>query len=364
MRIVLSGGGTGGHIYPALALRKEILKQYPQAEFLYIGTEMGLEGKIVPNLGIDFQTIRVQGLKRSLSFDNVRTLAYMVKSIHQCKKYLKAFQPDVVIGTGGYVCAPVLYQAAKMNIPTIIHEQNSVAGVTNKFLSRYVDKICICYPEVKQDFKHHKNKVVFTGNPRAQELAGDSSQVDLESFQLDNDLPTVLIFGGSRGAQRINEVVLDMVGELQHRSYQSIIATGDIYYEDWQARFPNMENFSNVSILPYINNMPELMRKVDLVVCRSGATTLTELTAVGTPSILIPSPNVTNNHQQHNAESLVNNQAAKMILEKDLSPKRLLQTIDELMTNPGKRIQMSHQAKNLGVPDASDRIIQVIKDLL
>lgn len=365
MRVVLSGGGTGGHIYPALALRKELLKHYPDAEFLYVGTAKGLESRIVPSQNIPFKTIHIQGLKRSFSLENLKTVTYMLESIRVSKRYLKGFQPDIVIGTGGYVCAPVLYAAARLGIPTVIHEQNSVAGITNKFLSRYVDKICICYEEVKESFsKKAQRKIVFTGNPRAQEVAERTEKPDLTEFGLRNDRPTLLIFGGSRGAQRINQVVEEMLPELKDQPYQTLIATGEIYYKELMARYPDIQQMDKVKVVSYIHNMPSLLRKVDLVVCRSGATTLTELTAVGTPSILIPSPNVTNNHQQHNAESLAKRDAAIMILEENLSAHRLLTTIDDLMSNPGKCIEMSHQSKKMSVPDASDRIISVIEKLI
>lgn len=364
MRVVLSGGGTGGHIYPALSLKDNILRHYPDAEFLYIGTEKGLESKIVPAAGIDFETIQIQGLRRSLSLENFKTIYYLISSSTKAKRLIRDFKPDVVIGTGGYVCAPVLYAASRLNIPTIIHEQNSIAGVTNKFLSRFVDKICICFESVKPDFKKYAEKVVFTGNPRAQEVAGINEKADLTQYQLQPNKPTVLIFGGSRGAKKINETVIEAIPHFLQRHYQVLIATGNDYFNEFQTAFPEMAEWSNVSIVAYINNMPELFNTIDLVVCRSGATTLTELQAIGTASILIPSPNVTNNHQQHNAESLTVNGAAEMILEADLTLEHFLTSVDELMGNNERREKMAKAAQKMGVPDASDRIMRVIESLI
>lgn len=364
MRVILSGGGTGGHIYPALALRDNILRHYPAAEFLYIGTERGLESKIVPAAGLDFKTIRIQGLRRSLSLDNLKTMYYLLESSRKAKRLILDFKPDVVIGTGGYVCAPVLFAASRLNIPTIIHEQNSVAGITNKFLSRFVDKICICFDSVKHDFKNYADKIVFTGNPRAQEVALITEKADLRQYQLRNDKPTVLIFGGSRGAKKINETVMAAVPDFLKRDYQVLIATGDDYYNEFKTVFTNMESWENISVVPYIANMPELFNTIDLVVCRSGATTLTEIQAMGIASILIPSPNVTNNHQQRNAESLTINNAAEMILENELSVEKFIAAIDHLMMDDSARLEMAKAAKKMGIPDASDRIVHVIEHLI
>ncbi|AMB99661.1 UDP-N-acetylglucosamine--N-acetylmuramyl-(pentapeptide) pyrophosphoryl-undecaprenol N-acetylglucosamine transferase [Aerococcus urinaehominis] len=364
MRIVLSGGGTGGHIYPALALRVALLAQYPQAEFLYIGTENGLESKLVPKAGLAFQAIKIQGLRRSLSLENVRTAYYMMTSVNRSKKILKDFKPDIVVGTGGYVCAPVLYAASHMGIPTIIHEQNSVAGVTNKFLARYVDRIAICFEHARQDFAKYKHKIVFTGNPRAQEIAQIASKADLTSYGLNNDQPTLLVFGGSRGAQKINEAVLEMVPLLEERNYQCLVATGEAYYQYFKEELGNLDQFNQVSIQAYIDDMPSLMNAVDLVVCRSGATTLTEITALGLASILIPSPNVTGNHQHVNARSLSDQGAAILLDEADLTSQQLLAQIDDLMAYPDKRHQMAKKAKALGVADAGDRLVSVVAELI
>lgn len=363
MKIVLSGGGTGGHIYPALALRNEILKKYPQTDFLYIGTEKGLENRIVNEIGVPFQTIKVQGIKRSLSIDNIKTAYYLLTSISVAKKILKAYQPDVVIGTGGYVCGPVLYAASKLNIPTIIHEQNSVAGITNKMLAKYVTKICTCFDTVKNDFMAYQHKIVLTGNPRGQELVGTSFNKDaLIQLGLSANKPTVLIFGGSRGAMNLNNHFVTHYEKYAQLNCQFLFVTGEAHYNNIIGQIQHTSD--NVKIVPYLNNMVDILNLVDLVVCRSGATTLAELTALGVPSILVPSPYVTNNHQEKNARALVDKQAADIVLETELSGEKLYHLIFDLINDSQHRIQMANAAKKMGINDASSRIISVITDIV
>ena len=363
-RIVLSGGGTGGHIYPALSLYKVLQQHYPEVECLYIGSSKGLEAKIVEKAGLPFQSVEIQGLKRSLSLENLKTAWLMLTSVQKAKKILKEFQPDVVVGTGGYVCAPVLYAAAKLGIPTLIHEQNSVAGVTNKFLSRSVSAIATCFAEVAADFKGQEAKITLTGNPRGQEVVDtpDMPTILSDQFGLDDQLPTVLVFGGSRGAPAINEAMAQAAQSFIGKNYQVIAATGESHYDEVMAQVGAVP--SNVRIVPYIDNMPSLLRQVKLVVARSGATTLTELTALGLPSILIPSPYVTANHQEHNAQALVQHQAAKMILQKDLTGEGLFITIDQIMQNPATLAEMAQAAQNLGITDASTRLVEILERLV
>ncbi|SEK30594.1 UDP-N-acetylglucosamine-N-acetylmuramylpentapeptide N-acetylglucosamine transferase [Carnobacterium iners] len=364
MKIILSGGGTGGHIYPALALIKRIKQLDPTTEILYVGTEKGLESKIIRNAAIPFKSIEVQGFKRSFSISNFKTIYLFITSIQKSKKIIKDFHPDVVIGTGGYVCAPVIYAASKLKIPTIIHEQNSVAGVTNKFLARYVTKIAVCFEEARNEFSNYSEKVDYTGNPRAQEAVDAKPSAILEDYYLVANQPTVLIFGGSRGARILNEAFLEAVPLLKNKDYQVLFATGEIHYESIKKHIePYLENSSSISVVPYIENMPEVFANVELVVSRSGATTLAELTALGLPSILVPSPYVTNDHQTRNAESLTKRSAAKMIAENRLSGESLIEAIDELMLNKELRKNMANAAKKLGLPKAADHLIQMIKEI-
>lgn len=363
MKIVLSGGGTGGHIYPALALRNEILKKYPHAEFLYIGTEKGLENQIVTALNIPFEAIKVQGIRRSLSIENLKTAWYVLTSVGHAKKLLKQFNPDVVIGTGGYVCGPVLYAATKLKIPTIIHEQNSVAGVTNKLLSRYVTKIATCFETVNRDFEKFADKIVLTGNPRGQELVANQFNPNiLNQFGLDSTKPAVLIFGGSRGAANLNQHVVEHLEQYRQMQAQFLFVTGKAHYDKVVSEIGEIPN--NFKILPYLNEMMDVLNVVDLVVCRSGATTLSELTALGVASVLIPSPFVTNNHQEKNARALVDQNAAEIVLETELKTEKLYHIIYDLIQDKSKRDNMAMRAKKLGIIDASDRLIQLIEEII
>lgn len=362
MRVLVSGGGTGGHIYPAVSLVKYIQRKHPDAEFMYVGTKKGLESKIVPDQGIPFGTVEIQGFKRSLSLSNFKTVYLFLNSISQAKKIIKEFKPDIVIGTGGYVCGSVVYAAHKLKIPTIIHEQNSVAGVTNKFLARYVDKIGICFSDVAKDFP--EKKVVMVGNPRAQEVANIEKSSILEEYDLKSDIPTVLIFGGSRGALTINQAVLESLSEFQGKPYQVLYASGELYYKDIEAAWSNLVGGkSNVKVVPYIKNMEQVLANVDLVVGRAGATSLAEITSLGLPAVLIPSPNVTNDHQTKNAQSLVDKNAAVMIKNADFTKETLVPIIDDLMLDENKRLNMANSSKKEGIQDATDRMYHLITDL-
>ncbi len=361
MKIAVSGGGTGGHIYPALALIREIQKKDEKVEFLYIGTEKGLESKLVPRENIPFKSIHITGFKRKISFENVKTVLRFLKGVRDSKKMLKEFNPDVVIGTGGYVCGPVVYAAAKMSIPTIIHEQNSIPGLTNKFLSRYVDKIAICFEEARQFFP--EQKVELTGNPRASEVLGQDGIKGRLSAGLKLKVPTVLIFGGSRGARPINEAVVKSLTELSSKPYQVLYVTGDVHFEEVQKEVELVGNPVNVIIKPFIHNMPEVLAGVDLTVARAGATTLAELTSLGIPSVLIPSPYVTDNHQEKNARALSENGAARLLLEKDLTGPKLVESIDQILGQEQKLADMKKAAKKLGIPDAAQRLYRLMEEL-
>ncbi|MGX7109316.1 undecaprenyldiphospho-muramoylpentapeptide beta-N-acetylglucosaminyltransferase [Facklamia miroungae] len=365
-RIVLSGGGTGGHIYPALALYRA-LKTKGDIEVLYIGTNKGLESKLVPQEGIPFEAVEITGLKRSLSIDNLKLIYKLFNSTRKAKKLIRDFQPDIVLGTGGYVCGPVLLAASRLKIPTMIHEQNSVAGITNKFLARFVNRIAVCFEEAESQFGKYQNKVVLTGNPRGQEVIATPRIPNglSEQFGLRDDQPTVLVFGGSRGAPAINQAGIKALENWLAANYQVIIATGQSHFQQLEHEaLGRINNSTNVRIVPYIDNMPSVFQAIDLVVCRAGATTLTELTALGLPSILIPSPYVTNNHQEHNALSLVNQNAAVMIKEQDLNGQTLFEAVNNKMLEPKSLEAMGKAAAKIGIGDASERIIQVMNEII
>jgi len=361
MRIVVSGGGTGGHIYPALATIKKMQERDPELEVLYIGGERGLEKEIVPAAGVPFQAIAIQGFNRSALLDNFKTIKLFLAGTNKVRKMLRNFKPDVVIGTGGYVSGPVLYAAQTLNIPTVIHEQNSVVGVTNKFLSRKATKVGVAFPAAMSAFKINQATVV--GNPRAQEVVENGGEFDWEALGLSANEPTVLVFGGSQGALKLNKAMVDAAERFGERPYQMIFATGAKRHEEVleALKEQNVTLPENVAVVPYIDNMPALMPDVDLVVGRAGATSLAEQTALGKPMVLIPSPYVTNDHQTKNAQSLVQAGAATMITEQELSGDTLFAAVDDIMSNVTTRQTMSEQAKKLGVPDAADQFANLIE---
>ena len=296
MRIIFSGGGTGGHIYPILALieRLKERKLTTDDDILFIGTNKGLESKIVPAAKIPFKTLAVQGFNRKHLLRNFKTIKLFLNATKDARKILEEFKPDVVVGTGGYVCGAIVYAAAKMKIPTLIHESNSVVGLANKFLAHYVDKVCYTFDDVVRQFPE-KKKLVKTGNPRSQQvLSLNETKIDLKKkWNLNPDVFTVLIFGGSRGALAINNIMERSIDELGDKPYQIIWATGQVYYGQIKERLAKHKIAKNIVIVPYIDNMPGLLPQMTCVVSRSGATSLAEFTALGVPAVLIPSPNVT-----------------------------------------------------------------------
>ena len=367
MRVLLTGGGTGGHIYPALAVARRLKETNEDVTLLYVGTERGLESRIVPQEGITFRSIEIEGFKRSMNFDgikyNIRSIGLFLKSIRESKKIIKEFKPDVVLGTGGYVSAPICYAAAKAGVPTIVHEQNSFLGLTNKFLIRYIDRLAISFDDISSQVDGYEEKVVFTGNPRAQEVAKAEMPMVDTVYGLDVTKPIVLIFGGSRGAARINQAVLAAYPELVTRDYQVIFATGENYYQTISAQLDAiapLKNNPHFVVKPYIHDMIEVLRHTSMIISRSGATTIAEITVLGIPSILIPSPNVTEDHQTKNAMSLVSHQAAILLKEDQLSGQSLLAQVDYLMSNPSARQTMGERALELGEPYATDQLIQVM----
>ena len=360
VRVLLTGGGTGGHIYPALSMRNAIEEQYPDSTFLYIGTTDGLESKIVPEAGVDFKSINISGFRRSLSLENFKTVYRFVTSIRIAKKYIKEFNPDIVIGTGGYVCAPVVYAAAKLKIKTIIHEQNSLPGITNKFLARYVDRILICFEETRKYFPD--NKVILTGNPRASEVA-KTLKTGKIALGLSQHKKAVLICGGSRGAYPINNAFITAIEKYEASDFEVVFVTGTVHYESICEQIGDVY-LKNVKIMPFIADMPKFLANIDLFVGRAGATSLSEITALGVASILIPSPYVAENHQEFNARSITDHGGGILILEYDLTKDVLYDEITTLLKDEETLASMRNKAKKLGIPDASTRILSVIEEVV
>jgi len=358
MRVVLTGGGTGGHIYPAVAIGRQMLQNNSNTELLYIGTANGLESRIVPEQGIRFEAIEITGFRRKLSIDNVKTVIRFLKGTQRSKALLRQFKPDVVIGTGGYVCGPVVYAAAKLGIPTFIHEQNAIPGLTNQFLSRYASTVGVSFKESLHQFPKAK-QTLYTGNPCATNVLRAKPGRGLAALGLPEGSKLVLIAGGSRGAKAINEAVVEIAPKLEEqKGVHFVFVTGEIYYSSTSERI--LERLGGegkrLQLKPYLHNMAEVLADAALVVGRSGASSLAEMTALGLPSILIPSPNVTNNHQEANARSLEEGGAAELILEKELTGEVLLKRIMALMNDSGKLERMSEASMRLGMPDSAERI--------
>lgn len=363
-RILFSGGGTGGHIYPALAIARAVKKRYPDVEIAYIGTENGLESKIVPKEGhIHFFTVEMQGFTRSISWDNVNTIKKFIRAVRRSKRYIKEFQPDVVVGTGGYVSGPALYAAHKLGIPTLSHEQNVVLGLTTQFLSRFVDVVAISLEE-SQKYLSQAQSIVFTGNPRATEVAYANAAVGRESLGISNPhQPIILLFGGSRGAKAINEAVLEMIPYMKEKPHvQFVYVTGEVHYETIRSKI-DLQAYSNLSIYPFIYNMPDVLAATYLVVGRAGASTLAEITSLGLPSILIPSPYVADNHQEANARWLKEQGASRMLLESECNGENLWREVKELIENSEIHHTMSEAARRLGRPQAAEILVDELEKI-
>ena len=328
MKIIVSGGGTGGHIYPALTLINAIKNKRPDAEFLYVGTEKGLEADIVPKAGINFTALDLAGgLERRFTLENISRAANAIWSIKHASDIIKNFKPNVVVGTGGYVCGPILLAASLMKVPTLIQEQNAVAGVTNKILSKFVDKIAVGTQDALKNFP--ADKTTYTGNPIRKDILSAKKEDGLKEFNFTADKPIVLISGGSRGARSINNAMIDVLkSAAEKNSAQFLHVTGKGEFDSVTGKLSEVLDAPNIKVVPYLYNMPRAMAMADLAIFRAGATGLAELTARGIPAILIPYPYAAENHQEFNARALVEAGAARMILNKDLTAEILSANLD------------------------------------
>jgi len=345
MNIVIAAGGTAGHINPGISIANIIKKYYPESQITFIGTEYGLESKLVPNAGYDIRFIHSKGLSKH-PIKLVKSAVANFEGIFEAKKILKELRPKIVIGMGGYVCAPVLFVAKKMlHIPVFIHESNSIAGKTNKFIGNFADGIAVGFERTKDDFK---SKFVFvTGNP--------VNQAFFNVIKTKDSGNSVLIYGGSQGAKGINDTVIKMINE-KKLSYKIIYATGEKNYLDVKNSIINSNN-NDITILPYINNMPDMFSKVSLVVARSGALTISELKASSMPAILIPLPTAAENHQELNARAYEKEGGCAVILEKDLDQKILNSTIEKMLKN-------NTETKITKKENADEKIFKMIKPYL
>lgn len=357
MKVVISAGGTGGHIYPAIAIINKIKEEEPKSDILYIGTSDRMEKDLIPELGIKYEAITVSGLKRKITLDNIKVLYQFLKARKQCKKIIKDFNPDVVIGAGGYVTGPVIWAAKKLGKKTFIHEQNSVVGLSNKYLTKYADKIGVSFAATMSLFP--KEKVVLTGNP-CSEKALKMKKANKEDYGLDKNKKLVLIVMGSLGSRTINDKIVSFLNSFANKDYQVVFVTGNSYYE----KVKKLKVPSNVKIEPFIYEMPSLMKVTDLMITRAGASTMSEILVLNVPSIFIPSPYVTNNHQYKNAMDLVNKNAGLIIEEKDVTEEKLINLIDQTLSNKEQYNSIKNNLKELGIKDSSTRIYEVLKEMI
>lgn len=351
MRVIITAGGTGGHIYPALSIVKKIRKEDESAEILYVGTTDRMENKIIPNEGIPYFGIEIKGIHRSLTMENFKTLLLFLKAVKIMKRKIKEFKPDIVIGVGGYVSAPVLYAAHKLHIKTIIHEQNSMLGMTNKFLSNFSDAVLLSFPDT---IVKNKN-VIYTGNPSGE--LDKTLKFDKSEYKLSNNKKLVLIVMGSLGSQTITNKLMNILPKFNNKDYEVIVVTGENYYDS----FKKLKLNKNVVIVPFINNLKRTFNKVDVLVSRAGATTISEIISYKVPTILVPSPYVTDNHQYKNADSLVKKDAAVMLEEKDFE-EELVNKIDSLVNDDKKMKNIKNALSFLEVRDSTNKIYEVIKE--
>ena len=357
MRVIVSAGGTGGHIYPALAIINKLKERNKNLEVLYIGTTDRMEKDLVPSLGINYKGIPMKGLNRKKFFKNFDVIRSFRSAIKEIEKIMKEFKPDVVLGIGGYITAPVIIAAHNLGIKTFIHEQNSIPGLSNKLLKKKATKIGVSLKESEKYFKHCD--VIFTGNPRSEE-AYNAVPLKKSKYGLLESKKLVLFVMGSLGSLTITNIMKNIIPAFKGKNYEVLFVTGPRYFESYNdVKVPN-----NVKLVPMLSDMLSVLKKTDLIVTRAGASTIAEITAIGVPAVMIPSPYVTHNHQEKNAEVLEKNGSAVIIKENELTEDRLLNTIDDLINNQDKLNKMKENSKSLGVVDSATKISSIIEDLV
>lgn len=371
MKILFACGGTAGHINPAIAIANYLKEKDPSTEILFAGNPNGMEARIVPNAGYDFAPIKVLGIQRRINMrnikNNIKALWYLMSSSSRAKEIIEGFKPDIVMGTGGYVSGPVVRKAALLGYKTIAMENNAFPGMTTKLLAKHVDKILLDVEESKKFLPEDKEYIV-TGNPVRQEIFTADRREAREFYNV-GDRICILSFGGSLGAQRLNEAVSELMAwHLAEKDFVHIHGSGSYYgpsyyFDMLKEKGIDAHEHDNLIIREYINDMPRCLAAADLVISRCGAITLAELKAAGRASVLIPSPNVAENHQYHNAMVLESHGAGIVIEEKDLTGELLCKTVKELTENPDKLKELSENAKKLAVTDANERIRKEIISL-
>lgn len=354
MRVVIAAARTGGHINPGIAIANKIKQEQKDSEILFIGTTEGLENDLIPRAGFKLKTLEAYGFNRKITIKNIFNIIKTFKSKKTAKEYLKQFMPDIVIGTGGYISIPVILAACSLKIPTVLHESNAFPGASVKFLSNKVNEIFVGFEETKKRLPNSK-KVITTGTPtKIRDLNLNTSQIENIKKELGfkENMPLVLVFGGSQGARSINESMLDIILNEKNKNYEIIWAVGQNQYDEIREKFQDkrieIQNIKNAKIVPYIYDMESILNACDIVVARSGAMTITEVAKVGKPGIFIPLPFATENHQEYNAKVLSNIGAAKIILDKNLTANTLASEIESILNEKRKSRKDGKTSKNQG----------------
>lgn len=370
MKAIIAAAGTGGHINPGIAIANKIKEKETNSEIIFIGTGRGLEKDLVPRAGYDLKTIDAYGIERKITIQNLKNLYATYKSINKAKKILEDFKPDVLIGTGGYICVPTVLAAKKLGIPVVLHESNAFPGIAIKIFKKKADKILVGFKDAKERLDNREN-VVVTGNPikiKKINFSKDEKNKIIKEAGLNNNKPIVLVFGGSQGAKSINQSLIEIIVNKKNKDYQIMWAAGSEQYKEIKDKLKevniDIDNIENVKIVPYIYNMEEIMNIADLVVCRSGAMTITEISVVGKPAIFIPFPYATENHQEYNARVLEGVGAAKIILNKDLNSEILGNTINEIVNDKSIIETMSRNANKVAMQNVEEKIYNEIKKVI
>lgn len=358
MKVLISGGGTGGHIYPAIAIANEIKERYPASEFLFVGAKDRMEMEKVPSAGYKIKGLWISGIQRKLTLDNLSFPFKLISSLWNAKKIIKNFKPDVVVGTGGFASGPVLYMAAKKNIPTLIQEQNSYPGITNKLLSKKAASICVAYDNLERFFP--KNKLVKTGNPVRQNLltVGAKREAGVDFFKLDKNKKTLLVIGGSLGARTVNRLISESIEFLVNEKIQVIWQTGKFYIDEYKI----FDEVAGIQTHAFLAEMDLAYAAADFIISRAGASSISELCIVGKPTIFIPSPNVSEDHQTKNALSLVKNEAALLVRETELD--MFQATFKSLITDEDLQNKLSSNIQKLALPKTTQAIVDEVEKLI
>ncbi|MFD2941407.1 undecaprenyldiphospho-muramoylpentapeptide beta-N-acetylglucosaminyltransferase [Flavobacterium notoginsengisoli] len=357
-KFILSGGGTGGHIYPAIAIANELKLQFPDAEFLFVGARDKMEMQKVPQAGYEIKGLWIAGLQRKLTLQNLMFPLKLASSLLESKRIIKKFKPNVVIGTGGFASGPLLQAAGSAGIPTVVQEQNSFPGITNKLLSKKANAICVAYQNLERFFP--KEKIVLTGNPVRQDLIDIESKRDeaIAFYGLDPNKKTLLVLGGSLGARRINQLIEKELQNFLSQDVQVIWQCGKLYFEDYKKY-----NQSNVKVVDFIERMDFVYAASDVIISRAGASSVSELCIVGKPVIFIPSPNVAEDHQTKNAQAIVDAKGAILLKESELDSEFSI-VFEALLKDSGKQKQLSDNIKKLARPKATQDIVAEIVKLI